>query len=188
MSPEVLIAIVVFALLAFAFVKTRNRMVDARNRADEAWSGVDVQLKRRHDLVPNLVETVKGYARHERDVFDRTATARADAMKALGAGPAEESATESQLSRALTGLRAVAEDYPDLRATENFQSLQRQLAEIEDEIQASRRIYNSNAQSYNTRVQMFPNLIVAAMSGLSARHYFEIDEPAEREPAEVSFS
>ncbi len=172
-------------IAALVFVLTRNSMIGSRNRVDEAWSGIDVQLKRRHDLVPNLVETVKGYATHEQKVFEATARARSEAMKA-GSVEATQDA-EAKLSGALTDLRAVAEQYPDLRATENFQQLQRDLNEIEDEIQASRRIYNSNVQSYNTKIQVFPNSIIANYGGFTAREFFEIGDAAEREPTEVKF-
>ena len=153
------IVIGVVVLLGLYWLLTRNSMVGARNRVDEAWSGIDVQLKRRHDLVPNLVETVKGYATHEREVFEKTSQARAAGDG--GADPGAGLAAEGQLSAALTDLRAVAENYPQLRATENFQKLQNELSEIEDEIQASRRIYNSNVQSYNTKIQVFPNSLIA---------------------------
>jgi LemA protein len=162
-------------------------MVESRNRVDEAWSGVDVQLKRRHDLVPNLVETVKGYAQHEREVFERTAQVRADAVSAIGSSPRVEAEAEAELSRALADVRAVAESYPDLRASENFQQLQRELSLIENEIQASRRIYNSNTQAYNTKVQVFPNSLVAAVGGMTPREFFEIADAREREPVPVSF-
>jgi len=188
MSTELWIIVGVIVLLAITFILIRNSMIASRNRVDEAWSGIDVQLKRRHDLVPSLIETVKGYTRHEREVFERTTQARADAMRALGSSPRAESEAESALSRALTDLRAVAENYPDLRATENFQQLQRNLNEIEDEIQASRRIYNSNTQSYNTKVQIFPNSIVALLARLTPREYFEIADASEREPVQVRFS
>src|SRR4051794_30359278 len=151
------IAIVIAAvviLLAIIYISIRNGMIGSRNRVDEAWSGIDVQLKRRHDLVPNLVESVKGYAAHESGVFEKVTAARADAMRANSVGDTAQA--ESQLSGALTDLRAVAENYPQLRATENFQKLMNQLSELEDEIQASRRIYNSNVQSYNTDIQQFP--------------------------------
>jgi LemA protein len=182
------IAIIVIAVLvigALAFISIRNSMIGSRNKVDEAWSGIDVQLKRRHDLVPNLVETVKGYATHEQQTFQNVTAARADAMKA-GSVEATQQA-EAQLSGALADLRAVAEQYPNLRATENFQQLQRDLNEIEDEIQASRRIYNSNVQSYNTKIQIFPNSVVANMGGFTAREFFEIETAAEREPVQVKF-
>jgi LemA protein len=175
----------VVLLLVLAYVLTRNSMVGARNRVDEAWSGIDVQLKRRHDLVPNLVETVKGYASHEQRVFEKTSQARAEAMRA--AGPQQSQEAEAKLTGALTDLRAVAENYPDLRATENFQRLQADLNEIEDEIQAARRIYNSNVQAYNTKIQIFPNSLIARGS-FEPREFFEIETAAEREPARVSFS
>ena len=187
MSAGLWILIGVIAAAAIIAILIRNSIIGSRNRVDEAWSGVDVQLKRRHDLVPNLVETVKGYATHERAVLERTTEARADAVGALGSGPEAESKAESALSRALGDLRAVAESYPDLRATENFQQLQRDLGGIEDEIQASRRIYNSNARAYNTKIQIFPNSIIAGLASLETREYFEVADASEREPARVSF-
>src|SRR5215213_7236998 len=185
-----LIAIIVIAVLIIVLVLIviglNNSMIGARNRVDEAWSGIDVQLKRRHDLVPNLVETVKGYAQHERETFQRVTEARAAAMQAQG--PAEASQAEGMLSQALGGLRVVAEQYPELRATENFQQLMRNLSELEDEIQASRRIYNSNVQAYNTKIQVFPNSIIANSGGFTPREFFEIEVAAEREAPDVSFT
>jgi LemA protein len=180
----IVLGLLILAGLTYVFV--RNNMVSLRNQVDEAWSGIDVQLKRRHDLVPNLVETVKGYATHERETFEKVTQARAAAMQA--SGPAEASQAESQLSAALGGLRVVAEQYPDLRATENFQQLQRQLSELEDEIQASRRIYNSNVQVYNTRIQQWPWSIIAKQGGFTDKDFFEISDAAEREVPEVSFT
>ena len=171
----VLIIVGVVLLLGLIFVLTRNSIIGSRNRVDEAWSGIDVQLKRRHDLVPNLVET-----------FEKVTQARAAAMQAQG--PAEAGQAEGLLSQALGGLRVVAEQYPELRATENFQQLSRNLSELEDEIQASRRIYNSNVQSYNTKIQVFPNSMVAGAGGFTAREFFEIEDAAEREPVSVSFT
>ncbi len=182
----VLILVGVAVVLALIYILIRNSIIGSRNRVDEAWSGIDVQLKRRHDLVPNLVETVKGYAQHERETFEKVTQARAAAMQA--SGPAEAGAAEGMLTQALGGLRVVAEQYPELRATENFQELSRNLSELEDEIQASRRIYNSNVQAYNTKIQIFPNSIVAGMGGFQAREFFEITDAAEREPVEVSFT
>jgi LemA protein len=176
----------VVLLLGLIFVLIRNGMIGSRNRVDEAWSGIDVQLKRRHDLVPNLVETVKGYAQHERQTFERTTQARAAAMQAASVQQTQQA--EAQLSGALAELRAVAENYPDLRATENFQRMQADLNEIEDEIQASRRIYNSNVQAYNTKIQIFPNSVVASTSDFEPREFFEIETAAEREPVEVKFT
>jgi LemA protein len=182
----VLIIVGVVVVLALIWILIRNSIIGSRNRVDEAWSGIDVQLKRRHDLVPNLVETVKGYATHERETFEKVTQARAAAMQA--SGPAEAGPAEGLLTQALGGLRVVAEQYPELRATENFQQLSRNLSELEDEIQASRRIYNSNVQAYNTKIQIFPNSVVANSGGFTSREFFEITDAAEREPAQVSFS
>jgi LemA protein len=181
-----LIVVGVLVLLGLIYISIRNSMIGSRNRVDEAWSGIDVQLKRRHDLVPNLVESVKGYAQHERETFEKVTQARAAAMQA--SGPAEASAAEGMLSQALGGLRVVAEQYPELRATENFQQLMRNLSELEDEIQASRRIYNSNVQAYNTKIQVFPNSVIANSGGFTPREFFEIEVAAEREAPSVSFT
>jgi LemA protein len=177
-------AIIVISVLYW--IGKRNSFISARNRIDESWSGIDVQLKRRHDLVPNLVETVKGYAEHESQVFEKTSQARAAAMSAQGVG--DTAKAEQQLTGALADLRAVAENYPTLRATENFQQLSRSLSELEDEIQAARRIYNSNVQAYNTAIEQFPGSIIAKQSNFTAREFFEIETPAEREPVAVSFT
>ena len=179
----VVVAIIVIAVLYY--IAKRNSIIAARNRVDESWSGIDVQLKRRHDLVPNLVETVKGYATHESEVFEKTTKARAEAMSAQGVGDTAQA--EQKLTGALTDLRAVAENYPTLRATENFQQLSRNLSELEDEIQAARRIYNSNVQSYNTDIQQFPGSVIANQGNFTARQYFELEDKADREPVAVSF-
>src|SRR5215203_5080534 len=182
----VIIIVALLLLIGLIYVLVRNSLINLEQRVDESWSGIDVQLKRRHDLIPNLVESVKGYATHERETFEKVTQARAAAMQA--SGPAEAGQAETQLTQALGGLRVVAEQYPELRATENFQQLQRQLSELEDEIQASRRIYNSNVQAYNTRIQQFPMSIVANQGGFEPRAFFEIGEAAEREVPQVSFS
>src|SRR6266576_2028465 len=181
----VIIIVALLLLVGLIYVLARNGIIRLRNQCDEAWSGIDVQLKRRHDLIPNLVESVKGYASHESSTFEKVTQARAAAMQA--SGPAEAGKAETQLTQALGGLRVVAEQYPELRATENFQQLQRQLSELEDEIQASRRIYNSNVQAYNTRIQQFPGSLIAG-STFQPRQFFEITEPTDREVPEVSFS
>src|SRR6478672_10460797 len=181
----VIIIVAVVVLLVLIFIGVNNSMIGARNRVDEAWSGIDVQLKRRHDLVPNLVETVKGYATHERETFQKVTEARADAMKAQG--PAQAGAAEGRLSAVLGDLRAIAETYPGLGATENFQQLSRNLSELEDEIQASRRIYNSNVQSYNTDIEQFPGSIVANQGNFTKREFFEIEDASERSAPQVSF-
>jgi LemA protein len=172
-------------LLIVWIVATWNSFVSARNKVDEAWSGIDVQLKRRHDLVPNLVETVKGYASHERETLTAVTDARAAAMAADD--PDDVARAEGALSSALGNIRALAEQYPDLHAAENFQGLQTQLAQLEDEIQASRRIYNSNVQNYNTRIQVFPNSLLSGKT-FTARDFFELDSPAERQVPAVSFA
>jgi LemA protein len=182
------VVIGVLVVLVIAYILINNSLISARNKCDEAWSGIDVQLKRRHDLVPNLVETVKGYAAHERETLTRVTDARAGAVAADNAPPPERGQAESALSAALGGIRAVAEQYPQLRAADNFIRLQAQLAEIEDEIQAARRIYNSNVQIYNTRQQIFPNSIVAARGEFRPREFFEIEIAAEREVPQISFS
>jgi LemA protein len=185
MTIVIIVVVAILVIAALYFVAKRNSIIAARNRVDESWSGIDVQLKRRRDLVPNLVETVKGYAAHESEVFEKATKARAEAMSAHGVG--ETAQAEQKLTGALTDLRAVAENYPTLRATENFQQLSRNLSELEDEIQASRRIYNSNVQSYNTDIQQFPGSIIANQGNFTARQYFELEDKADREPVAVSF-
>src|SRR5207302_4598800 len=182
-----IIVIVVIILIALFLVGAYNGMVRARNKVDEAWSGIDVQLKRRHDLIPNLVETVKGYAAHERETFQAVTDARTKAMSA--SGPAQAGAAEGLLSQALGRLFAVAEAYPQLRATENFQQLQAELTNTEDQIQTSRRFYNNNVQDYNRRVQQFPSMFVARMFGFKEEEFFEIpDAIREAGVPQVSFA
>jgi LemA protein len=185
MTIAIIVVVAIIVIAVIYWISKRNSIIAARNRIDESWSGIDVQLKRRHDLVPNLVETVKGYASHESEVFEKATKARAEAMSARGVG--ETAQAEQKLTGALTDLRAVAENYPTLRATENFQQLSRNLSELEDEIQASRRIYNSNVQSYNTDIQQFPGSVIASQGNFTPREYFEIEDAAEREPVSVSF-
>src|SRR6476660_3703851 len=181
----VIIVIAIVVVLILFLVGIYNGMVRGRNRVDEAWSGIDVQLKRRHDLIPNLVETVKGYAAHEAGVFEAVTQARANAMSAQG--PAQAAQAEGVLSSALGRLFAVAEAYPQLRATENFQQLQGELTNTEDQIAGARRIYNGNVQAYNTRIQTFPGTVFASTFGFEKREFFEIDAPADREVPVVSF-
>jgi LemA protein len=162
-----------------------NSLVQLRVRADSAWSDIDVQLKRRHDLIPNLVETVKGYAAHEKGTFENIAKYRSQAMQATT--PADKAQAESQLSGALRGLFAVAENYPQLRASEQFTGLQASLNSIEDNIQNARRYYNAVVRDFNTRVQSFPINIIAGMFGFHTRQFFEMETPAERENVQVKF-
>jgi LemA protein len=173
--------LVLFGLWA---VLTTNTFIRARNKVDESWSGIDVQLKRRHDLVPNLVETVKGYAAHESATLVAVTQARTAAMSAFTG--TDRGAAEAQLTGALDGLRVVSEEYPDLRASESYRELQRELSELEDQIQAARRIYNANVNAYNTIIQVFPNSVVAGKS-YRARDLFQLDSPAERGVPAVAF-
>jgi LemA protein len=172
------------ALLALWVVVTNNSFIRSRNKVDEAWSGIDVQLKRRHDLVPSLIETVKGYAAHESATLAAVTQARAAAMSADGG--AQRTQAEGRLTSALDGVRVVAEQYPELRASQQFQTLMLQLSELEDQIQAARRIFNANVNAYNTRIQLFPNSLVAG-SKFTPRELFQLDSPAERAVPVVAF-
>ncbi len=181
-----LIIILVLLLVAVGMlISIYNGLVQLRVRADSAWSDIDVQLKRRHDLIPNLVETVKGYAAHEKGTFENIAKYRSAAMQATS--PADRAAAEGQLTAALRGLLAVAENYPQLRASEEFTSLQNQLSQTEDNIQNARRYYNAVVRDFNTRVQTFPSNLVAGMLGFKTRQFFELDSPADRENVAVKF-
>ena len=181
----VLIILGVVVLLGLFLVSLYNGMVRGRNRCDEAWSGIDVQLKRRHDLIPNLVETVKGYAAHEAGVFEAVTKARASAMGAQT--PAQSAAAEGQLSQALGRLFAVAEAYPQLQASQNFQQLQGELTNTENQLSGARTIYNSAVQSYNTRIQTFPSAVFSGMFGFVKREFFELENQTDREVPQVSF-
>ena len=183
---EALIALGIFVVVVGGWVViTYNGLIGARNQVDEAWSGIDVQLKRRHDLIPNLVNTVKGYASHEANVLENVTKARSQAVNA--SEPADVAQSENLLTGALRSVFALSEAYPDLKADQNFQELQIQLADTEDKIQAARRIYNGNVRDYNTRIQRFPTLIIANMFGFRDRDFFEIEDPAERENVTVQF-
>ena len=179
----IILGLVALVLLFLAVLY--NRLIRLRNGAQNAWAQVDVQLRRRHDLIPNLVETVKGYAAHERGTFDEVTQARTAAQKAQG--PAEQGQAENILTQALGKLFAVSEAYPQLRATENFQQLQAQLAETEDKIQASRQVYNETVLSYNNAIQTVPTNIVAGAFGFQPREFFEVADEADREAPEVKF-
>ena len=181
-----LIFMAVLLLLGFAVMTSYNRFVRQRNLVQESWRQVDVELTRRHDLVPNLVETVKGYAAHERTTLQNVVDARAAAMHTVGV--AAQAQAESALAGSLRGLLAVAENYPDLKAAGPFQQLQSQLAETEDRIAAGRRFYNGNVRALNTRVEAFPSSIVASIFTFRRAEYFEADDPAVRAPVVVDFS
>jgi LemA protein len=181
-----LVLLIVLAVVVLAVVSIYNGLVRLRVQADNAWSDIDVQLKRRHDLIPNVVETVKGYAGHERQTLDAVINARSRAVAVQGAGPAERGAAEGALTTALRGLFALAEAYPQLRAVESFTQLQGTLAQIEDAIQNARRYYNAVVRDLNTRIQQFPSNIVAGMFGFKTREFFEVPG-AEREAPQVKF-
>ena len=172
------------ALLLLAVVVSYNRFVRQRNLVQESWRQIDVELRRRHDLIPNLVETVKGYAAHERTVLQSVTEARTAAV-AAGGGVAAQAKAESALARSLGGLFAVAENYPDLKAAGPFQQLQAQLAETEDRIAAGRRFYNGNVRALNTRVEAFPSSLIASTFHFEKAEYFEVDEPEVRDPVKV---
>jgi LemA protein len=183
----VLIVVIALVLVVVVWaIATYNGLVRLRNLVQEAWRQIDVELHRRYDLIPNLLETVKGYASHERAVFDEVTRARAAAANP-GAGPAEQARQENMLSQALGRLFAVAEAYPQLRASENFTSLQNELTGTEDRIAAGRRYYNANVRTLNTRVETFPPNIIARMFGFRRAEYFEANEPAVRQAPRVSF-
>lgn len=174
----VIILIVLWLILSF------NSLVRVRNRAQEAYSDIDVQLKRRYDLIPNLVESVKGYMKHEASVFENVTEARSHAMQATGAAKA---GAENQLSGALKSLFAVAENYPQLKANENFLDLQSQLTDTEDKIQAARRFYNGMVRDLNTKIQSFPSNLIAGVFGFKPMEFFGDLTDAEKQPVAVKF-
>jgi LemA protein len=182
----VLASLVAIAVLSAIAIVLHNGMVRARNKVDEAWSGIDVQLRRRHDLIPSLVETVEAYAAHERQTVQAVLDARARAMSV--SAPAASGAAEGVLDQALGRLVAVAEAFPELRAADGFRRLQDELANTEDQLAAARRIYNGNVQAYNTRIQVFPGSLVAGMGDFAPREYFELEAPAALEPARLELS
>jgi LemA protein len=163
-----------------------NSLVKLRQQVRESWSGIDTELKRRYDLIPNLIETVKGYAKHEREVFEKVTEARTKAINSTGA-PGSQAADENMLVGALRQLFAVAENYPELKASERFGQLQSELANTENRIQAARRFYNGNVREINAKVQMFPSNIIASMFGFTQEEYFEIEDLAMRETPKVAF-
>ena len=175
----VLVALILYAVFAY------NGMVSLNNHAKEAWSDIDVQLKRRYNLIPNIVETIKGYATHEEGVLTQVTEARA---KAISAGNIhDQEAAENMLSGALKSLFAVTENYPELKANENFLQLQNELVDTEDKIQAARRFYNTSVRDFNTKIEQFPAKVIAQFFKFSAKEFFELEGEAERKPVEVSF-
>jgi LemA protein len=175
---------VIVVLIVLVLILSYNGLVRLRNRIDNAWSQIDVQLKRRYDLIPNLVETVKGYAAHERGVFEQVTQARANAINAQG--PQQQAEAENVLSGALKSLFAVAEAYPDLKANQNFLSLQEELTSTEDRVAYARQFYNDSVLSYNNKLQTFPRNVIAGMFNFEKREYFE-GEPEATGPVRVQF-
>ena len=181
----VIVVIAVIVILLLVLVGMFNKLVRLRNRAENAWAQVDVQLRKRYDLIPNLVETVKGYAAHERETFEAVTNARVAAQQAQGV--AQQAAAENALTAALGRLFAVAEAYPQLRATENFQQLQAQLSETEDKVAVSRQVYNDTVLTYHNAIQTFPGTLLAGPFGFTKREFFEVEDAAQREAPRVDF-
>jgi len=178
----IVLAIMVLAILWL--IGVYNGLIKSKNRTDEAWSDIDVQLKRRHNLIPNLVETVKGYAKHEKELFENVTKARTMAMQANGAE--DKGKAENMLAGTLKSLFAVAENYPDLKANENFAKLQDELTDTENKIQAARRFYNGQVRDFNTKIQVFPTNMIAGVLKFKAFDFFEIEEQ-EKKNVEVKF-
>lgn len=179
------IVLIIVALVVLWVIAVFNGLVRNRNQAKEAWADIDVQLKRRYDLIPNLMETVKGYASHEKEIFEKVTQARASAMNAQGLQ--QKGDAENALSGTLKSLFAVAENYPDLKASVNFLDMQRELTDTEDKIQAARRFYNANVMELNTKIQSFPANTIASTFGFQAMELFQTANDAEREPVAVKF-
>ncbi len=184
MGTTMIAILVVAGVLVVWGVVLYNGLIKLRNRVDEAWSDIDVQLKRRYDLIPNLIETVKGYAKHEKGVLESVTEARTRAMGA--SDPKDQIEAENMLSGTLKSLFAVSENYPDLKANENFLELQKELADTENKIQASRRFYNGNVRDFNTKIQVFPNNVIAGTLSFKERDFFEAGED-EKENIKVKF-
>ena len=180
-----LIILVIIGVVIIAAIGIYNGLVNLRNRCENSWAQVDVQLRRRYDLIPNLVETVKGYAKHEKETFQNVTEARAQAINA--GSVKEQGAAENMLSGALKSLFAVAESYPDLKANQNFLMLQEELAGTEGKIAYARQFYNDTVMKFNTKQQVFPSNIIANMFNFNEREYFEIDEAEAKEPVKVKF-
>ena len=178
----------VIVILIVTFVAIYNGLVRSRNQVKNAWAQIDVQLKRRHDLIPNLMETVKGYMKHERETLEAVTKARTLAQQVASASPGERGKVEGELSSALNRLLAVAERYPDLKASQNFLALQEELASTENKISFSRQFYNDAVLTYNNQTQMFPSNIIAGMAGFKAGEFFEVTIAAEKEAPKVSFT
>lgn len=185
MGLGLIVVLVAFGLAVIFVIGIYNRLVTLRNRCDNSWAQVDVQLRRRYDLIPNLVETVKGYAKHEREVFQKVTEARSQAINA--GSVKDQGAAENMLTGALKSLFAVVENYPDLKANQNFLMLQEELAGTEGKIAYARQFYNDNVMQFNLKQQVFPSNIIASMFNFKEKEYFETEEPEAREPVEVKF-
>ena len=185
MDSTLLIVLVVIAILGFGLIGIYNGLVKLKNKAEEGWSDIDTQLKRRYDLIPNMVETVKGYAKHESSTLEEVTKARNMAMSATT--PEQKAQAENMLAGTLKTLFAVAEAYPELKANQNFMDLQATLKEVEEHIQLSRRYYNATVRDFNTKIEVFPNNLLAGMFGFTKKQFFEIENAAERENVKVSF-
>lgn len=187
-TAPLLIVLGVAVVLVAVIIGMYNSLVTLRNRVDESWSDIDVQLKRRHDLIPNLIETVKGYATHEQETFTKVTEARNMAMQAQSSGTPEQLAqAENMLTSTLKSLFALSENYPQLRANENFLKLQDELSDTENKVQASRRFYNGMVRDYNTKLQTVPTNIIANAFSFTARNFFELDSEEERKNPQVKF-
>ena len=184
MNPLTILLILIGIAVVW-FISAYNGFVRLVNRAKEAWSDIEVQLKRRYDLIPNLVETVKGYAKHENEAFEKVTRARAQALGAQSV--AEKGKAETMVSSALKSIFAIAEAYPQLRAVESFTNLQNELSDTENKIQAARRFYNTNVMELNTRIESFPSNLVANMFKFEKREFFELEEATAKEPVKVKF-
>jgi len=179
---------VIVVILIIIFIATYNGLVGLRNQVKNAWAQIDVQLKRRYDLIPNLVETVKGYAAHESGTFEAVTNARNMAQAGVNASPAERANLEGTLSSAISRLMVVAEAYPQLKANQNFLALQEELTSTENKISFSRQFYNDIVLRFNNKIQMFPSNIIASMTGFKAGEFFEVKNEIEREPVKVNFT
>ncbi len=188
MTTTLWIVLAVIVVVIFAIIGMYNSLIKLKNRVDEAWSDIDVQLKRRYDLIPNLIETVKGYAAHEQGTLQKVVEARNVAMQMQAGGDLKKQLeAENALSSTLKSIFALSENYPDLKANQNFLELQRELSDTEDKIQASRRFYNGNVRDFNIKLEVFPTNVMAGILGFKRREFFEIGDEKQRENVQVKF-
>lgn len=182
-----LIFIAIVVLLAVWLIGMYNGFIKLRNKVDEAWGGIQIQLKRRYDLIPNLVETVKGYATHEKETFERLVQARSAALQVPAGDIQGQAQAQGAIANALKSVFAIAENYPELRASENFQQLQNALMEVEDNLQMARRYYQATVRDFNNKVETFPSMIIASVFNFAKQPFFELDSPEEARNAQVKF-